>query len=110
MECIASETPVLPANSHRCLSTHASVRRHRSLTSLLLDLLEFLLLERGRLREFKVDLVSSKFGISVGHAINLALNEVFVKWVKEDLLVLLSIDIYSDTSSSDVRWEALKDK
>ena len=101
MECLASETPVPPANSHRCLSTHASVRRHRSLTFLLLDLLELLLLERGWLREFKVDLVSSELGISVGHAINLALDEVLVKWVKEDTLVLAAFLRNSDRTSSD---------
>ena len=101
MECIASETSVLPANSHRCLSTHASVRRHRSLTSLLLDLLELLLLERGWLREFKVDLVGGELGISVGHAIKLGLNEVLVEWVKEDTLVLATLLSNSDRASSD---------
>ena len=87
--------------SHRCLSTHASVRRrehHRkcSVSFLFLDLLELLLLEGSWLGEFEGDLVGSELGISVSHAIDLTLNEGLVKWVEEDSLVIAGIRSDSD--------------
>ena len=63
--------------SRRCLSTHASfiiVKRcgKDSLVPLLLELLQFLLLEACWLAELNYDLVGGKLGVSVGHAGDLA--------------------------------------
>ena len=75
-----------------------------SVSFLLLDLLELLLLEGSWLGELEGDLVGSKLGVGVGHAINLALNEILVKWVKEDTLVLSTFLSDSDGTSSDAGW------
>ena len=66
-----------------------------------------LLLEEGWLGEAKGDLVSGQLVVAVSDGGDLVLHDLLVEWVKEDLLVLLSLDVNSDSSSSDVGWEAL---
>ena len=50
------------------------------------ELLKLLLLEGSGLGELDGDLVSRQLGVSVGHSLNLLLNEHLVQRVKEDLL------------------------
>ena len=73
----------------------------------LLSLLEGLLLVESGLGEAEGDLVGSELVVAVGDGGQSGLHGLSVKWVQEHLLGLLAIDIDSDTSASDVRWEAL---
>ena len=73
--------------------TQCSVVRSLSLSlGLLVDLL---LLESGRLREFEGDSVSGEASVSVGHSIETLLHYVFVQGVQEDLLEAAALN--SDT-------------
>ena len=45
--------------------------------------------------------------VAVSDGGELVLHDLLVKWVQENLLRFLSIDVDSDTSSRDVGWEAL---
>lgn len=51
--------------------------------------------------------MGSQLVVAVGDGGQSGLHGLSVKWVQEHLLGLLAIDIDSDTSASDVRWEAL---
>ena len=73
----------------------------------LLSLLEGLLLEQSWLGEAKSNLVRGQLVVAVGDGGDLILHDLLVKWVQEHLLVLLTIKVDSDSSSSDVGWEAL---
>ena len=72
-----------------------------------LSLLEGLLLEQSWLGETKSDLVSGQLVVAVSDGGDLALHDLLVKWIQEDLLVLLTIKVDSHSSSGDVGWEAL---
>lgn len=45
--------------------------------------------------------------VAVSDGSQSGLHGILVKWVQEHLLGLLTVDVNSHTSSSDVRWEAL---
>lgn len=68
----------------------------------LLSLLEGLLLEQSWLGEAKSNLVSGQLVVAVGDGSELVLHDLLVKWVQEDLLVLLAIEVNSKASSGDV--------
>ena len=99
--------PSLQPISRRCLSTHASIRRceHRGVDSrlppLFADLLQLLLLEAGGLAEVDGNLVGGKLGIGMGHAVNLALDQVLVEWIQEDALLSTSCLSNSGGTASD---------
>ena len=71
------------------------------LVPLLADLLQLLLLEASWLAEIDCDLVGSKFGISMGHAVNLTFDQVLVEWVQEDTLLSTSFLSNSGGTASD---------
>lgn len=71
-------------------------------------MLEGLLLEEGWLGEAESDFVGGELVVAVGDGGNLALHGFLIEWVEVHLLVLLSVDVDSDSSSGDRRWEALK--
>lgn len=48
--------------------------------------------------------MGGKLGVGMGHAVDLALNEGLVEWVKEDTLNVLGVSSDSDGSSSDAGW------
>ena len=62
---------------------------------------------QARLREAKMDFVSSKLVVAVSDGGDLVLHDLFIKWIQENLLRFLSVDVDSHTTSSDIRWEAL---
>jgi len=64
-------------------------------------------LESSWLGEAKSDFVSCKLVVAVGDGVDLGLHNVLVEWIKEDLLVLLSVKGDSNSFSSNVGWEAL---
>ena len=66
-----------------------------------------LLLEGSWLRETEGDFMGGKLVVAVGDGVKLALNDLLVEWVKEDLLVLLAVKGDSNSFSGDVGWEAL---
>jgi hypothetical protein len=69
-------------------------------------LLESLLLEESWLGEAESDLVSGQLVVAVSDGGDLALHDLLVKWVQEDLLVLLALKVDPDLPSSDMGWEA----
>lgn len=75
--------------------------------SLLGSLIEDLLLEGSGLGETKSDLVSGQLVVAVGDGGQSVQHHFLVEWVKENLVVLLSIGGDSGGSSGDVAWEAL---
>ena len=59
------------------------------------------------LRESKGNLVGSQLVVAMHDGVKLVLHGIFVKWVKLNLLVLLTVKGNSDGFGSDVRWEDL---
>ena len=70
-------------------------------------MLKDLLLELVWLRESKGDLVGGQLVVAMHDGVKLVLHGIFVKWVKLNLLVLLTVKGNSDGFGSDVRWEDL---
>ena len=70
-------------------------------------MLKDLLLELVWLRESKGDLVGSQLVVAMHDGVKLVLHGIFVKWVKLNFLVLLTVKGNSDGFGSDVRWEDL---
>ena len=70
-------------------------------------MLKDLLLELVWLRESKGNLVGGQLVVAMHDGIKLVLHGIFVKWVKLNLLVLLTVKGNSDGFGSDVRWEDL---
>ena len=66
-----------------------------------------LLLEVGWLREAQSDLGGGQSMVAVDDAVKLVSHLLSVKWVEENLLVLLAIEGHSGGLSSDVGWEDL---
>ena len=54
--------------------------------------------------------MSGQLVVAVSDGGDLALHDLLVEWVQEDLLVLLSIDVNPNSPSCDIGWEALKAK
>ena len=71
------------------------------------SLVDDLLLEDGWLGETKSDLVGGQLLVDVGNSVHLVLHKGLVQWVKENLLLSLSIEGDSHGLSGDVGWEAL---
>ena len=86
--------------SVKCNRTGSSCR-------VLLSLLEDLLLELVWLRESEGNLVGGQLVVAVHDGVKLVLHGIFVKWVKLNFLVLLTVKGNSDGFGSDVRWEDL---
>jgi len=74
----------------------------------LVSVINDLLLEVGWLGETESDLVSGELMVAVSDGGSSALHDLSIEWVKVDLLVLSSVVGHSDSSSGDVRWEALQ--
>ena len=70
-------------------------------------MLKDLLLELVWLRESKGDLVGGQLVVAMHDGVKLVLHGIFVKWVKLNFLVLLTVKGNSDGFGSDVRWEDL---
>ena len=70
-------------------------------------MLKDLLLELVWLRESKGNLVGSQLVVAMHDGVKLVLHGIFVKWVKLNFLVLLTVKGNSDGFGSDVRWEDL---
>ena len=64
-----------------------------------LSLLEGLLLEESWLGEAEGDLVGRQLVVAVGDGGQLALHDLLVKRIEVHFLVLLSVDVNSDSSS-----------
>jgi hypothetical protein len=75
--------------------------------SLLCSLVEDLLLEGSGLGEANSDLVGGQLVVAVSNGGQSVEHDFSVKWVKEDLVVLLAIGSDSGGSSGDEAWEAL---
>ena len=70
-------------------------------------MLEGLLLEERWLGETEVNSMGGELVVAVGNGSNFVIHDLLVEWVKANLLGLLTVDVDSHTSSSDVGWEAL---
>ena len=81
------------------------MRRNSFWCVLFTDLLELLLLEGSRLAVFNYNLVSGKLGISMGHAVNLAIDNVLVKWVQEDTFLNSTFLSNSGGATGDTGWD-----
>ena len=70
-------------------------------------MLKDLLLELVWLRESKGNLVGGQLVVAMHDGVKFVLHGIFVKWVKLNFLVLLTVKGNSDGFGSDVRWEDL---
>ena len=78
--------------------------------SLGVSIVNDLLLEVSWLGKTQADLVGGQLLVAVGNGGVSALHVLLVEGVKQDLLDLLSVDLDSGRSASDVGWETLKSK
>ena len=51
--------------------------------------------------------MSGQLVVAVGDSFDLVLHDLLVEWVQAHFLRFLSVNVNSDTTSSDIRWEAL---
>ena len=72
-----------------------------------LSLLEGFLLEQTWLGEAEGDLVGRQLVVAMSDGGDLALHGLLIKWIEENFLMFLSVNVHSDSSSGDGWWETL---
>jgi hypothetical protein len=79
-------------------------RHTHSFSFLNLKLVKLLLLESGWLAEVEHNGVGGQLSIGVGHGLKTGFNDLFVEWVKVDLLGTFAVGSNANGTAGDAAW------